>query len=362
MATYTGKIYSKSPYFIVETGSADFTSTAYIYVWTGSFDTDRPLAPEFTMSKSPAAVSGTQLYYEISQLIRSKFSHSPYSYAAFFTSGSQKDAVWVGIETTGSAAEKDNYYLAMDGYTDFLRGVNYFNETVVPMSNTTIYVPEGKRFGIPVFCNPDAAARVSFLDATGSALYDPSLAGNTTGSLSYDKLRYISYNDTGSLVQSIKVFGVTDNLLKTIYVKRTDCTVNYNNKCVFLNKHGVMQEIWFVAASNKTLNVTKSSYNKYLTYITGGVPTYELNHQYKDINVQGTEIVSLNTGWVDEGFNVVIKELLLSDHVWITHNSDEYLPANVSSSSIQYKTNLQSNLINYTIEFKVAFDQINSVL
>ena len=59
-------------------------------------------------------------------------------------------------------------------------------------------------------------------------------------------------------------------------------------------------------------------------------------------------------------YNSAIKELMLSESVWITINSVVF-PAIVKSSSQVFKTVAQDSLISYTVEFDYAFDQIQNI-
>ena len=56
----------------------------------------------------------------------------------------------------------------------------------------------------------------------------------------------------------------------------------------------------------------------------------------------------------------MFRQLLLSDKVWIEINS-QTLPVNIASSSLQFKTQLNDKLINYTIDVDYAFDKINNI-
>jgi hypothetical protein len=68
----------------------------------------------------------------------------------------------------------------------------------------------------------------------------------------------------------------------------------------------------------------------------------------------------MNTGFVSEEYNKVIKELMLSEQVWV-RKDNEILPINVKSKSLTYKTSVNDKLINYTIEFDYSFDKINNI-
>jgi len=52
---------------------------------------------------------------------------------------------------------------------------------------------------------------------------------------------------------------------------------------------------------------------------------------------------------------------MLSESVYVYKDSLK-LPVNVSDSSIEYKTNVNDKLVNYTIEFDYAYDKINNLV
>ena len=365
MSTYRGKIYAKSPYFLVESGSANFESTLYITVWTGSSTGSRPSSPDFVLSKKPAAISGTQITYEISSLIKSKFAHSPYSYETFMST-LNKDVVWVGVESTGSNTTRDDYWMATDGYTFYNQGINADSAQYVFQSTDTIYVPYNKPIGIPVMAYSAFEVNavvlgVKFCHGT-MVLQDTDLSVHYTGSMNYNAMRYVQYADTGSLVDNVQCYTTGGGTVQTLYVQRQECGVYSPVKCVFLNKFGASQTIYFTKATSSSIDVTKSNYNKLLTYVATGVPTFDTTqHQYRDYEVNGREKFVLNTGWVNDDFKSIIRELVLSDQVWITDASGGYIPVKVNSTSMAYKTSLNDNMINYTVEFMAAYNEINNV-
>jgi hypothetical protein len=77
----------------------------------------------------------------------------------------------------------------------------------------------------------------------------------------------------------------------------------------------------------------------------------------------GSESVVLNTGFVDESYNEVIRQLMLSEQIWMTKLTDEelVLPLKARTQSLQYKKHVNDKLVNYTIEFDMAFDKINNI-
>ena len=128
-------------------------------------------------------------------------------------------------------------------------------------------------------------------------------------------------------------------------------------KLTFVNKYGALQSIWFFKRTNEVLT-TKTEKFKRNIIVNGSYDTSR--HQQKILTKNGSEKLTLNTGFYPEEYNDVFKQMQLSEDCWIEINS-QTLPINVSSSSLNYKTHLNDKLINYTIEVEFAFDTINNI-
>ena len=185
--------------------------------------------------------------------------------------------------------------------------------------NTTIYVPEGQGGFIPVL-------------SAGTIVYN-SFTGSTN---------------------SIAVGSPA----KTITIERTDCSKYMPMKVTFVNKYGALQDIYFDKKSTETMTTTVQKYKNNNLSTTG---TYSRTaHQYRTLIKTGQEKMILNTGFVDEGMNEPIKQLMLSEQVWMKRGT-EYHPIDVSTSSLTFKTKANDKLINYTIEVEHAHEHIDRV-
>tara|TARA_B110000285_G_scaffold182575_1_gene206395 strand:+ start:54 stop:389 length:336 start_codon:yes stop_codon:yes gene_type:complete len=93
--------------------------------------------------------------------------------------------------------------------------------------------------------------------------------------------------------------------------------------------------------------------------------TYSINeHNKRDFNITANSSVNLSSGFLNESTNEKFKQLLLSEKVWITRtfkNDELVLPINIKTSSISYKTSLNDNLVEYSIEFIDSYNAINNI-
>ena len=122
----------------------------------------------------------------------------------------------------------------------------------------------------------------------------------------------------------------------------------------YQNKEGAIAFMPFFKAKTENLNVTKETFES-----DRGQPSVG-NHQYVDFNVQGRTSYKINSGFVDENMNEIIKQMLLSERVWEFVDGN-YIPLNIKLSNVEYKTRQKDRLINYEVDFSYAFNEVNNV-
>jgi hypothetical protein len=94
-----------------------------------------------------------------------------------------------------------------------------------------------------------------------------------------------------------------------------------------------------------TWNSSTLSYNQYQT------------RQQRYI-VDATEVLSCNTDWLEEGYNELMKQMLVSDEIyWLydqTDNNPKVKPLTIQTNSLLFKTHVNNKLIQYTITFDIG--------
>lgn len=120
----------------------------------------------------------------------------------------------------------------------------------------------------------------------------------------------------------------------------------------FVNRYGGLDFIWFFKMRTDSVSTESKDYKLLQPAMSYDV-TIGQNAKY---NFNGKQSVKMNTGFVNENYNELIQDLMLSEKVWI--NS---IPAIVKSSGTEFKTQIRNKNINYEIEFEYAFDIINNM-
>jgi len=134
------------------------------------------------------------------------------------------------------------------------------------------------------------------------------------------------------------------------------------HKVTFVNKNGVLDDMYFFKKSTDSMTTKRESYNANTIKSDN---TYSINqHNKREFNITANSMVKLSSGYLNESSNEKFKQLLLSEKVWITRtfkNDELVLPINIKTSSISYKTSLNDKLVDYTIEFNDSYNAINNI-
>jgi hypothetical protein len=367
------KINVRSPYY-VKVSNVDLHSvTLRLYVWTG--ETTDPNTLRYTFTKTEI---GTNNYvvFELSEYIKDFLVTDYGSYST--------DIVWVKYDyqiydssgsTVGSLVTSDPM-LGVDGYGYFEDGVNPQLSQQLLQSNTIIYYNEGQDIVFPIWAEFEPT--ITLTSGSGANVlwgavedfwntYDVSWGyavtpipvdddGNTNQKIQYIRLTSSEELQDGDTITITSETGGT-----TVITLEEICEPKYTPlNIIFYNKFGALQNVWFFKKNTTTLNVRSENYKRSIMDFTSS-PTYsEQAHQVKTFNANGREVLQANTGFIDEQYNEVIRQLLLSEEVWVDNGTD-VLPIRPITSSLTFKTSVNDKLINYTLDFEYAFDKINNI-
>lgn len=141
--------------------------------------------------------------------------------------------------------------------------------------------------------------------------------------------------------------GETITLLITDECRYTPIDIFYQNK------EGALASFTFFKKSVESLDVTSEMFEA-----DRGQPNTGA-HQFVTYNVQGKSKFSVNSGFINEEQNEVIKQMLLSEKLW-KYENDVFIPLRIATKSLEYKTQTNDTLINYNVQFEYAFNEINN--
>jgi hypothetical protein len=303
--------------------------------------------PTYTLSKLIPASNKIETYYNISPYIREYFN---------FTHWQDATGLTYDIDTSTDFEvdyELKKYKLVGGTYTQvgstitdsFVDGFGYYEDGYNP-SAPSVLLDEGT-----YFYNYDS----TILTTQHNSTFD--FTATTAGLKSFSRI-YLTYVANGNKVEWLPGGSV---VRWTGYFK-PQCEPKYQPVTVdFVNRYGSWSRIFFQKAKTRTINVKKNEYK----LNPDSLPfTPEDTRQKAQFNINGTETIKLNTGWVNDNYGEYLQQLFLSEYVTICdfENNEDYASVKVKPSSLKKQVGINDGMMNYTLEFEFAYDMINTVI
>lgn len=373
------KINVRSPYYIKASDNQLAEATMELYIYTGE-QSIKPDDVTYTITKKTIGNSN-DIVFEISELVRD---YLDIEFNGTYTSYT----VWVEAEITtreidGTLIDTSiSQYIAFDGYGYFEEGANPALQQGLIQSNKTIFRLNDQDVKIPVDTN--TATSIAFY-------YNGELKRSETISTSTNtnqQIKYLSVSgsasstdfkqrvllDGGTLEAELCIQDLLDTLdiglIDEVWVGSDSGTEIVKIKTVdeckyepivvtFVNRFGALQDIVFFKKSIESLSVKGEQYKA----ANLNVDSYDtFRHNRTQFLVQGQDSITMNTGYLNDEYNKVIEELMLSEQVWMYRDGDTTItPIIPTTKQVTFKTSLNDRLIDYTINFDMAFDKINNI-
>jgi hypothetical protein len=388
-------INTRSPFYIKVSDSTLAKAELKLYIYEGTKDVTPDAADlKYTIEKAEISASN-YVVFEISELIRDYINNQ-------YDGEYDSYAVWVNPVITALDASNNtissptvtpstysDQFIATDGYGYFDEGINPDIDKGLMMTPATLYRVQDRSINVPVYA--ETTNSVVFR-LNGETVYSKTISDNDNTD---QKIQYIA-SDSNSTADSYKervledggifedsrclrdfdsqieigeidevyVNYTKDSLTKThvLKVKTFDCSKYEPVRVTFVNKYGALQDIYFTKRSDESINVKTDDYKASVmdfdnfSYNTS-------SHQMRTLNLVGNESVTLNTDYIDESCNEHIRQLMFSEQIWMTKLTDkeEVVPLKLANNSLQLKKRVNDKLVQYTMQFDLAFDKINTI-
>lgn len=393
-------------------GNAGFKYVADVFIWFGS-SASVPAQYAYRLIKPKESVSNLYGYFDVSNIVSSYLSQTDIDHAAGTATDNEQTVVNVQVKfreytTAGGVASvsaTSNTIQAYDGYTEFVDGVNATTATgVLTSGSTTQYIQEGQAMTIgvvPALVNgmrveysdgqdttidiadfgavdsTDSTDKLWFLPAGPANLNDSVLdpAPEDIADLLYYDLSLGNYQSV-AYARRVEADGGTceglscvENELRELGEDDDAYTCRFYPTCeprytpytiAYQNKWGAWD---YIVAFKKSTTSTATSKETYETNVgTIGSSTWTYNaataSPTKTFNNFGRDSIVLNTGFLNDGYNQMVKEMLLSNAVYLV---EEERYVTLKDTQVEYKTSLNDNLVQYTFSFEYAAQVKNRV-
>lgn len=326
--------FCNTPYLIEVNETNQIASKVELFIWN---DTE-PTEPTYTFEKTAPSTSVTANYYDIAPFV--------------------KEFVSYGINTTTSYAELDNQYYAkikVKRYSDTGSGLTLLDTTeyfsLIGTSQDSTSGGTGLLINDNYYYYNEDVYVVILTSTLGrlvrwTALSDGTVSNST---LTANKLYVINATRviSGSDGNKVELRNTTTGTLKLWYFRPIEECKYTPVKIEFANQYGALFKTWFYKASKESFAVDNQQFRHLQTLGS----EYYVGKQRQTFNTIGKQQITVNSGWVDESYSYVIKDILMSEYILL---DGQY--ALIDSKSIDIQKHINNKLINYQLTFTLAND------
>jgi hypothetical protein len=344
--------------------SSSFQYYADLYYWTGSINASGSTA-QYTLTKFPNESGrgifdfGRILNSTLTNLAQQNSSNVNY-YAADFFTAYLSSSVYV----TGSHV-KTAVYKVLDGYSIFQEPINQqiYNKTIHwpimsdgPVTQSylnTNYGNAGVYVGTTGTLQP---TKVVYSGSLGNGSFALSSSTDTTGQIQQFP---IAPNQTGfplsvnSSYFTVQAFSSNTPMGTPIRFEE-NCIQKYPNvRIKWKNRYGQFDWFNFYLVNRQGFQSTKRTYQPQLGSWQSTGLSYQ-NYDSSTLNYlsDSKQTLSVNTDYLNEDYNDIFKQLLVSDEIyWIYNEPNELRPITIKTDSIVFKTGVNDKLIQYQFDF-----------
>ena len=402
--------FTRSPIFITLTNGTAVNdglvnATLTLRIFQGS-SASSPTA-DYTLIKS--SINDEPIVFEISELIREKITTVLKNDAISDWETATTEDVWckftissdyvdAGTPASGLIVSNQSF-LCTDGWLPFTTQSGGIVAGAGLITNRTIQVMEGYEQSLPALYDANTDLNGVLYNVNGTDYFyvlSDELGFSNTSTESTEKIIYIPAG-VNSIDSFLGVEPIEDYTISLIsdsaavnYKARVEAdggtcegfaclraalaelgyeenATDYNYELVcepkytpvrvtFINRYGVSDYLTCFKVSTRSGNFTRESYMPQLPR------PYDVTQQlqYRNFDVNSRETITVNTGWVDENYNDVIRELLMSEKVSLLYDGQEFT-ANPTDGGVEYFKEVNAKMINYTLTFEIAWNIRNNI-
>lgn len=349
--------------------SSSFQYVGELYYWTGSL-TNSSSFSDYTIVKFPN--TATVGIFDLNRIINSTLTdlaQANTSSVTYYAVDFYYQYLSASTYVTSSHLKSDTYK-ALDGYGVFQEpiGQNITSASVHwplmtsgPVTQSALITNEGYSGVYTGTAGGLEPTKIVYTSNLGNADYNVSSSTASTGQiyqypigpaesgfpLSTTGLEYYTvqaYSGSTALGTSIKYDIVCNEKYPNVRVK-------------FKNRFGQFDWINFNMISRQSFSTERKTYQPQLGQWESSTFSYNnYDTATQAYIVDSKQMLSVNTNWLSEDYNDIIKQLLVSDEIyWITDEvSGALKPLTIVTQNILFKTGVVDKLIQYQFDFQLG--------
>jgi len=135
------------------------------------------------------------------------------------------------------------------------------------------------------------------------------------------------------------------------------CQQKYPNiRIKWKNRFGQFDYLNFDMVNRQSISSERRTYQPQLGSWGGRTLSYNsYDSQTLAYIIDSKQTISVNSNWLTEDYNDILKQLLVSDEIyWMQYNTTDVRPLTITTSNIQFKTGVNDKLIQYQFDFQLG--------
>lgn len=342
---------------ITSTGSFQYVGD--LYYWTGT--TGDAGDANYTLVKFPNTQN--RGIFDVSKILNSLFT-APSEETTSQTFYFKFDAYWQYSTPSGFVTGShvmSNTYRVIEGYSLWGEPISESIQNKTPhwpiMTDgpvTQSFFNSVNNFNLSCFTGEYSliyqADKIRVTNSSGTTDITLTGTGNTNGQIEsfnlyqpgFDWFVIQAYDGALGLGSSIRF--------------ENECEKKYDNiRIKWKNRYGQFDYFNFNLVSRTTFNVNRQQYQPQLGNWDGATFSYnQYDSQIQNYLIDTNQTLTVNTDYVDEAYNDIFKQLMVSDEVYwvyVEGSSESLRPISIKTNSLVIKTNVVDKLIQYSFDF-----------
>lgn len=351
---------------------SEFQYTCQLTFWTGSESASGSY--DYFLTKFPNT-SGVGIF-DLSRVLNSALNQLSYEYSSsvlYYKAGFNYNYLSASVRVSGSVEPGlvSQLYKSLDGYALFPEPINQnvpSKSVYWPLMTdgpvTSSVTPNDTGF-LGVYVGQSGATiptKVTYTKIGGSSA-DITVTGSTDSTGQIVRVPYAPSQSFFPLTvtdgddYTIQAFSASVALGRPLYLS-VDCAYKYTPvRILWKNRYGQFDYLNFYKANYKTFGTDQRTYQPQLGSWDATSLTYNVNQNNTQRYIVNTnEQLEVNSDWLQEDFNEIYKQLLVSDEIYWSYDMVNNLvkPLAITTNSVRFKTGVNDKLIQYTVAFSIG--------
>ena len=349
--------------------SSSFQYVGELYYWTGSL-TNSSSVSDYTIVKFPNTADVG--IFDLNRIINSTLTDLAQANTSSVTYYAV-DFYWQYLSSSTyvtSSHSKSDTYKALDGYGVFQEpiGLNITSASVHwplmtsgPVTQSALITNEGYSGVYTGTAGGVVPTKIVYTSNIGNGDYIVSSSTSSSGQIYPYPIgpaeSGLPITGSGLEYYTLQAYSGSTPLGTSIKYDIV-CNQKYPNVRVkFKNRFGQFDWINFNMINRQSFSTERKTYQPQLgswESSTFGYNNYDTATQA--YIVDSKQMLSVNTYWLSEDYNEIIKQLLVSDEIyWITNEATAALkPLTITTQNILFKTGVVDKLIQYQFDFQLG--------